>query len=80
MNDYLELLSGRYVQVNFRVMSGQAKHVSGYLARMNETGLILVDNANLDLASEAGVIFVARENVAFVAVSFSPEVASLDRA
>jgi hypothetical protein len=40
---------------------------------VNETGLILADNANLDTATMAGVIFVARENVAFVTVSATPE-------
>ncbi len=73
MTDFLELLNGRYVAVYFRVTAGHEHHVSGYLARVNETGLILADNANLDTATMAGVIFVARENVAFVTVSASSE-------
>ncbi|HEV8191132.1 MAG TPA: hypothetical protein VGP82_06570 [Ktedonobacterales bacterium] len=73
MTDFLELLSGRYVAVYFRVTAGHDHHVSGYLARVNATGLILADNANLDTATMAGVMFVARENVAFVTVSAAPE-------
>jgi hypothetical protein len=73
VTDFLELLNGRYVAVYFRVAAGHDHHVSGYLARVNETGLILADNANLDTATMAGIIFVARENVAFVTVSAAPE-------